>query len=65
MSQKLIETGKEIPLVINTKHKYWYITEYTVCVLCGSTSILKYRVYEKPQSSIKHIDHACPEHFFG
>lgn len=54
----------------NNKHKnhhrkpnYWYVTTIRACVLCGRENTSKYRVYEKPKTSIIWQDDACSTHF--
>jgi len=43
--------------------KYYYITEIEECVLCGKEKSSRYRVKEKPKSSILIKQYACDEHF--
>ena len=43
--------------------KYYYILEIEECVLCGRERKSRYRVKDKPESSILIKQYACDEHF--
>lgn len=50
------------------KKKYWYMTELTICVICGHEKRVRYRVYDKPRPKdrIDRMiirDDACAIHF--
>lgn len=50
---------------MKTIKKYWYKFEVWSCVLCGSETVYKHRVYTKPtrEEKYKYHEKACDCHF--